>query len=128
MFFSTFLFLTPATINIKSRVDEISPLNEFGPTLEGLMRGLLFVGALLTFFYLLWGALDWILSQGDSGKVEAARKKITSALVGLAVLASVGAVFLVLQTFLGINILQGGTPAKPQPCNVGQPCLIDNIK
>lgn len=102
------LLQSPATIDLKSRVDEISPMTEFAPTLQGLLRMVLFVGALLTFFYLVWGGVDWIMSQGDSGKVEAARKKITHAVIGLAVLASVGAIFLLLQSFLGINILSNG--------------------
>jgi bacteriorhodopsin len=126
MSFFTMLLQSPAVVDIRSRADEISPISEFAPTVEGLIRGLFFVAALLTFFYLLWGAFDWVLSQGDSGKVEAARKKITHAVIGLAVFASVGALFLLLQSFLGIEFLSGRGGSKsssnPEPCIVGRPC------
>ncbi len=122
MFFQM-LLQSPATINIESRVGEISPLNQFGPTVEGFMRGLLVFAAILAFFYMLWGAVDWIMSQGDTGKVESARKKITHAMIGLAVLASVGAIFMILQTFLGINVVNApATRVAPPNCR-GALCI-----
>jgi hypothetical protein len=97
--------LFQATIDITSRANEISPMTEFAPTVAGLIRALFFVAALLTFGYMLWGAFDWILSEGDSGKIETARRKITQALIGLAVLASVGAIFRVVQYMIGVEVL-----------------------
>ena len=46
------------------------------------------VAAALTFFYLIFGAISWITSGGDKGKVEAARNKITAAVIGLLILAA----------------------------------------
>lgn len=38
---------------------------------------------LILLAYLLWGALDWIISNGEKEKVQKAQNKITYALVGM---------------------------------------------
>lgn len=109
MMFSQIFLQSPAIIDLEAERDNIASLNSFAPTIEHYLRGVLFVAGLLTFGYMVWGGVDWILSGGDTGKVESARKKITQAMIGLTVLASVAAIFLVLQYFLGINVLDGGS-------------------
>ncbi len=39
--------------------------------------------ALLALAYLIWGGIKWVLSGGDKAKVDAARKTIIYAIVGL---------------------------------------------
>lgn len=97
--------LFQVTIDLNAKRGEITNFSDFDTTLEHFLQGLFLVAALLTFFFMLWGALDWILSQGESGKVEAARKKITGAAIGMAVLASVAALYLLVQGFLGYQII-----------------------
>ncbi|MBI3619656.1 hypothetical protein HY214_00720 [Candidatus Roizmanbacteria bacterium] len=46
------------------------------------VRLFIFTAALLLLFYMLWGAFDWVLSEGDKEKVSKAQNKITNALVG----------------------------------------------
>lgn len=62
---------------------------------------LIFLFAVLaTFVVLVWGGLDYIMSGGDSGKVETARGKITNAIVGLVIVILAWAITnLVLGTF-----------------------------
>jgi hypothetical protein len=68
---------------------------------------LLIVGSVFFFFNLVMGAIQWIGSGGDKGAVEAARSRITNALIGMVVLFSVFAVInLVAYFFGGINLLQ----------------------
>lgn len=100
--------LLDVTLDIRSAADagEIAPVNDFGTALSGGLSALLFGAGLLTFAYMLWGALDWILSQGDQGKVESARKKITQAVIGLVLLASTLAIFYVVQYVIGIEIIK----------------------
>lgn len=45
------------------------------------------VGGIGVVIYFVWGAVDWILSGGDKEKVANARKKMTHALIGLALLS-----------------------------------------
>lgn len=63
------------------------------------------IAALLVFLYLIWGAIGWITAGGDKGKIESARNRITTAVIGIIVLASVVAIFKVLQLALGIEVL-----------------------
>lgn len=57
---------------------------------------LLTVAILLAFFFVLFGGLKWILSQGDKKQLENAQKTIQYALVGLV---------LVLVSFFIINLI-----------------------
>lgn len=57
--------------------------------------------ALLVFFYLIWGGIDWITSGGDKGKTEQARSKILAAVIGLIIVAASYAIVQLLVRFLG---------------------------
>ena len=68
--------------------------------------GLIFViGSLAFFFMILFGAIQWILSGGDKGAVEAARGRITNALIGIVVLFGSFAIINLIEIFFGLNIL-----------------------
>ena len=68
--------------------------------------GLLFVvGAISFFFMILVGAVSYILSGGDKARVEAARGRITSALVGIVLLLGSFAIVKLVETFFGVDIL-----------------------
>lgn len=60
-------------------------------------------------FQLITAAVAWIGAEGDKGKVEEARKKMTNAIIGLVVVIS--AVFLasLVGSILGLDILNPGT-------------------
>lgn len=45
------------------------------------------LGGLLLILYFIWGAVDWITSGGDSGKIASARNKIIQAVIGMILLA-----------------------------------------
>lgn len=80
--------------------------------INSLLRMVLVISALLTFLYLIWGGIDWITSGGDKAKGEAARSKITAAVIGLIIVASSYAVLQLSLNFLGIesiNSLLGET-------------------
>lgn len=49
-------------------------------------NGLISIGALMVLIFFIWGAIEWIGSGGDKGKVENARNRITQAVIGLIVL------------------------------------------
>ena len=66
-----------------------------------LALNLAFLAAIiLTFLLLLWGGFQWITSAGDKSKIQAARKRIYFAVIGLVVvflsifiISVIGAVF-----------------------------------
>lgn len=88
-------------------------ITDLGRLIQGLLNMVLFIAALLVFGYMIWGAIQWITSGGDKGKTEEARNKITSAVVGLAVLAASYALFQVVLYFLGISNPFGGVGSLP---------------
>ncbi len=68
--------------------------------------GLAFVaGALLFFFMLLVGAIQWITSGGDKASIEAARGRLGQALIGIVILFSVYALIKLIENFFGVSIL-----------------------
>ncbi len=80
--------------------------------IKSIVNIVIVVAALLTFFYLVWGAINWITSGGDKGKVEEARNKITAAVIGLLILAATWAIFQLIMTIafggnLAIESLNG---------------------
>ena len=65
---------------------------------------LLVVAVLAFFFMLISGGVMWISSKGDKAGIEAARKRITAALIGLLIVFGIFALILVINSFFGVNI------------------------
>jgi ascorbate-specific PTS system EIIC-type component UlaA len=49
-------------------------------------NALISIGAIMVLVFFVWGAIEWISSGGDKGKVENARNRITQAVIGLIIL------------------------------------------
>lgn len=100
--------LLQLTIDLAGQAEKSSlsgSANTFGGFVTSIMEGVLAIGAILLLLYLVWAGIEWITAAGDSGKVQKARDKITQSVVGLIVLASAWALFMLLQNFLGIQVL-----------------------
>lgn len=67
------------------------------------------VGAIGFIIMFLWGAVDWILSGGDKEKIAGARKRITTAIIGLVLLSLTFVIMVVVGQILGIDALKSGT-------------------
>jgi hypothetical protein len=67
----------------------------------------------MVFFYLLWGGIQWLTSGGDKGKTEEAQKRITAAVIGLAIVASAWAIMRVIDAFFGVGLFSGGNVTLP---------------
>lgn len=66
----------------------------------------LIIGSLVFFFVMIIGAIQWITLGGDKTAVEAARGKITNAIVGILILFAVFVILRVIGDFFGIGILE----------------------
>ena len=62
------------------------------------------IGAIVFLIILMLGGVQWITSGGDKASVEAARGRVTSAIVGITILLSVFAVVLAVEYFFGVNL------------------------
>lgn len=89
-------------------------ISSLGKLVSALVGVMLIISALLAFLYLVLGGISWITSGGDKAGMEAARNKITHAIVGLIIVGAAWAIMLLVQNFLGITVI-GGNVVLPQP-------------
>lgn len=112
-------------LDILSQAPTISPVSTLGNLVELAAGGVLTVGALAVLMYLILGGFNWVTAGGDKSKVETAKSMITQAIIGLAILASVFAIYGVLLTFFGlgdrINLGSGGGGGNGTPTTSGNP-------
>jgi hypothetical protein len=94
------------TTNIGRAVDGNFFQDNLGVFITRIVEMALIIGAIATLLYLILGAIQWITSAGDSNKVETARGHITNAIIGLAILASVWTLWILLLYFFGFNRLE----------------------
>lgn len=74
-----------------------------------LVTIIFFVAGLVAFLFILWGAVNYIMAGDDASKTEAARKRITNAVVGLILVALVYVIWLIAAQIFGIEgLLTGG--------------------
>lgn len=77
---------------------------DLGSFVSKSFSAVILVAGLATFGYLIMGGITWITAGGDKGKLEEARNKITNGIIGLAIVASAWAVYLLLDYFFGIGL------------------------
>lgn len=115
---------------VLGNLSSLNGVGFFQRLLPALIAAGLVIGVVIFFFMLLAGAVQWISSGGDKGAVEAARGRITNAIIGLVILLSLFAITRLIETFFGIDILYlnlgplfigGGASGGPTGCGVGDP-------
>lgn len=98
----------------KAGTQNIFNITNIGELVSATVGTLLIISALLAFVYLILGGIQWITSGGDKAGMEAARNKITHAIVGLIIVGAAWAIMILVQNFLGISII-GGSITLPKP-------------
>ena len=94
-------------VSIGDQVESRVAINtDLGSFVSKTISAIILVAGLATLLYLIYGGLQWIGSGGDKGKLDEARSKITNGVIGLAIVASAWAVYLLLDYFFGIGIAQ----------------------
>lgn len=94
---------------------QIIKIENIGQLISAVVGTLLIISALLAFFYLILGGIQWITSGGDKAGMEAARNKITHAIVGLIIVGAAWAIMILVQNFLGVTIIGGSGIDLPKP-------------
>src|SRR5438552_17405424 len=51
--------------------------------IQTFISALLIVAILLSLIYVIWGAIDYIMSEGDKQRIQQARQKFIFAIIGL---------------------------------------------
>ena len=91
--------------------------------LSNLVTLIYIVAAIVLIFMLLWGAFDWMTSEGDKEKLAAAQKRIINAVIGIILFAVAFAIIAILGQFTGFTFFAGqnGPPAPRIPGGIGKP-------
>lgn len=71
-----------------------------------LWKTVVIVGGLAFIIYLVWGGIEYLTSGGDKAKIDDASKKISSSVIGLAILVGSYAITLFIQAVFKIEILK----------------------
>ncbi len=95
------------TISIK---EPTSGVKDIGNLLSAGIQVSVIIAAILTFTFLVWGGIQWILSGGDKTQTQAARDRITMALVGLGIVAAAWALMKVIGYFFGVDVFNFAIP------------------
>jgi hypothetical protein len=95
------------TIGLGLGTGQWAPLSQI--TASGMVaagiRFLLVITALVFFFFLLSGGIQWITSGGDKAQTEAARNRLTAAIIGLVIVFVAWAIINLISMLFGINLL-----------------------
>ena len=84
--------------------------NPLGFFIVRLWRTLVVVGGIALLLFLIWGAIDWLMSEGEPEKLKNAKNKIIHALAGMGILAASYAIVRLAEAVFGFNILQFDWP------------------
>lgn len=102
------------TLTILQADTKVFKIDNLGKLISAAVGVMLILAALLAFIFLILGGIQWITSGGDKAGMEAARNKITHAIVGLIIVGAAWAIMMLVQSFLGIDII-GSTLTLPTP-------------
>jgi hypothetical protein len=95
------------TVGIGASDTRFAGLNNIRPSnfVSAVINFMLGAAGVVAFIFLLWGGLQWILAGGDKEGTEKARKKITSALIGLAIVFSAYALLFIIRALFGVDLI-----------------------
>ena len=65
---------------------------------------------IIFFFMLLWGGIEYITAGGDKERTQSASKRLTAALIGLAIVFSIFAIIYLVETLFGVSITKFTIP------------------
>jgi hypothetical protein len=96
----------PAGVDVRigTPTQGVNPAVSVGVLLSSALTIVFVIAALAVLFMLIFGAFQWITSGGEKEAIDKARKRITSALIGLAILALAFFITRVVGQVVGINI------------------------
>jgi len=89
--------------NIDSQARNYFKYSTVDKFLPNLLQIALAIGAIITFMYLIWGGINYVISGGNQDRAKTAKEMITNALTGLIILASVWIIWRLIAYFTGIS-------------------------
>ncbi len=122
---ASYLTMVPSALAAVGGVGEKVPLSSTGflqdislqKVPQFLITLLLVVGILISLIFLIYGGIKWVISGGDKANVDAARKHIVAAIVGLVIVVAAFFIINVVFTFLGVGSPLSGNFCIPSLTN-----------
>ncbi len=123
------LFQVPLDINLAEEAQKTGQLENYTAAasggqlladwIGGLLSLVMVIASLALLLNLVWGALTWVTSGGEKGKLDEARQRMTNSVIGIVILSSVLVIFMMVQYFLGIEVLNFGGAGGSAPVSCG---------
>ncbi len=114
---------TTLTLTIKVNQQALGfAIPNLAEILTFIIRAFFVIAGLIALFYLLIGALEWVTSGGDEEKVEASRKKITAAIIGVILIVVVLSVIVTLEQIVFRGKICVGVSCAATIPNLVTPC------
>jgi len=79
-----------------------------GGFIKNIIQVAIAFGALLSFIWLIWGGIEFIISGGNQDRTKSAKDKITSAIFGLGTIAVVWVIWRLILYFFGLSSSTSG--------------------
>ena len=79
-------------------------INQVSSLISTLLSLSITVAGIILLANFILASIEWISAGGDSGKIEKARGRIIQSVVGLIILISAIALFMLVQDILGLNL------------------------
>jgi hypothetical protein len=92
------------TVDIDSQVGSYFGYTCIGNFISNIVSMGIIIAGLMVLLYLVWGGIEWMSSGGDKAKTELAQKRLTNAIIGLAILPASWALWKIILYFFGVNL------------------------
>ena len=97
---------TGQEVNIGAEVTGFFGYTCIGPLVSNAVAVAFIVAAIAFFVFLVMGGIEWLTSGGDKTKIQEAQKRISNAIIGLAIVATSFAVYTIVLQFFGVDLSQ----------------------
>lgn len=91
--------------------------DSLGQFLKNFIQVAIALGALMSLIWLIWGGIEYIVSGGNQDRAKTAKDNMTSGIIGLAILATIWAIWRLVLYFVGIST----TPSGPLRIKIPSP-------
>lgn len=118
----------PTSIDIRSKLQESETQLDLGQIVSAVVTLLMTLGAVALLLYFVKGAYGWMSAGGDKGKVEEARNHFTNGLIGMAILASVFAIYAIVDQFFGIGNIDTQPVGSDETAITPSTCFVNGVQ
>jgi hypothetical protein len=103
----SYLLAQADTVNLSVTNPQYAYLNGFRPSnyVTAAINILLGLAGVAAFIFLLLGGVQWITAGGDKDALDKSRKKISQALIGLAIVFSAYAIIFIIRVLFGVDLI-----------------------